>query len=135
MGAGLGDVVFADQQYGPVRPACAAGRASADAEFDVGGDEGSRRSRRTRFEPSRSSSARERQGDPGFWAFLEKLALRHGPLHLHATNYRGFTMVLDLRLLRRDVDTFPGLATAPIRPNHPNVADIRMTPFGRQAAA
>jgi glycosyltransferase involved in cell wall biosynthesis len=73
---------------------------------------------------------------------LEKLTRLHAPVHLHANNYRGLTLiagvpvpeVLELTLLRRDLDQFPGASDDPMpgvldRPNNPTVSDICLRVF------
>ena len=63
-------------------------------------------------------------------------------MHLHANNYRGVAVVegvpvpdvIELSLLRHDLDDFPSLAADPIpgpldRPNHPLLPDICLNVF------
>jgi glycosyltransferase involved in cell wall biosynthesis len=88
----------------------------------------------------------DKLGNPAFFEkvkrFLGKLTLHHVPIHLHGNNYRRFAIVegvpipevLEISLLRRDLDTFPDLANDPIpgpldRPNHPFAPDMCLTPF------
>lgn len=74
--------------------------------------------------------------------FLGKLTLNHVPIHLHGNNYRRFAIVegvpipevLEISLLRRDLDSFPELASDSIpgpldRPNRPAAPDMCLTPF------
>jgi glycosyltransferase involved in cell wall biosynthesis len=73
---------------------------------------------------------------------LEKLTRHHAPVHLHANNCGGLTLVagvpvpgvLELTLLRRDLDQFPGASDEPMpgaldRPNNPSVSDICLRAF------
>jgi glycosyltransferase involved in cell wall biosynthesis len=73
---------------------------------------------------------------------LARLTEGHVPVHLHANNYRGVAVVegvpipdvIELSLLRCDLDRFPSLASDPIpgpldRPNHPLLPDICMNAF------
>jgi hypothetical protein len=75
-------------------------------------------------------------------ATLEKLTRQHAPVHLHANNCGGLTVVagvplpgvLELTLLRRDLDQFPGASDEPIlgkldRPNNPYAPDICLRTF------
>ena len=75
-------------------------------------------------------------------ATLENLTCRHAPVHLHANNYRGLALiagvpvpeVLELTLLRRDLDQFPEVSDDPMpgpldRPNNPFVPDICLRVF------
>ena len=75
-------------------------------------------------------------------AAIARLTARHVPVHLHANNYQGMTLlhgvpvpqVLEVTLLRDDLDSFPSLAGEPIpgpldRPNHPLLPDLCLTPF------
>lgn len=88
----------------------------------------------------------DRLADPVFFAkvkaTMEKLALHHVPIHLHANNYQSFVLVenvpipkvLEVAYLRRDLDSFAGYANDPIpgpldRPNHPGRPDLCLTPF------
>ncbi|MFT3802868.1 MAG: FkbM family methyltransferase [Burkholderiaceae bacterium] len=84
--------------------------------------------------------------DEAFFAkirhLLECLTHHHAPIHLHANNYGNFILiegvpipeVLELTLLRRDLDSFDGYSREPIpgpmdRPNHPLRPDLCMTAF------
>jgi len=73
---------------------------------------------------------------------LKKLTHRHTLVHLHANNSQNIVMVagvpippvLEISLLRHDVDDFPGLSREPIPgpldwPNYPFLPDICMNPF------
>jgi len=73
---------------------------------------------------------------------LEKLTPQHAPVHLHANNCGGLTLiagvpvagVLELTLLRRDLDAFPGASDEPMpgeldRPNNPYAPDICLRTF------
>jgi glycosyltransferase involved in cell wall biosynthesis len=75
-------------------------------------------------------------------ATLQKLTRQHAPVHLHANNCGGLSLVagvpvpgvLELTLLRRDLDQFPGVSEEPIpgaldRPNNPFAPDICLRPF------
>jgi hypothetical protein len=84
--------------------------------------------------------------DPAFydcmWRGLDKLMLHHIPVHLHANNGAGVVLVhgvpmpqvLELTLLRRELDKFSEVSREPIpgpldRPNVPGMLDICMNPF------
>ena len=73
---------------------------------------------------------------------LEKLTESHAPVHLHANNYGGMAVVqgvpvpdaVELTLLRRDLDDFPGLSDEPMpgaldNPNNPIAPDLRFSAF------
>jgi glycosyltransferase involved in cell wall biosynthesis len=75
-------------------------------------------------------------------ATLEKLTGQHAPVHLHANNCGGLSLVvgvpmpgvIELTLLRRDLDEFPDISGEPIpgvldRPNNPFAPDICLRPF------
>ncbi|WP_198374066.1 glycosyltransferase family 4 protein [Neoroseomonas rubea] len=75
---------------------------------------------------------------------LDALTRHHEPVHLHANNYAGMALVqgvpvpqvVELTLLRRDLDAFGGPSGEPMpgpldRPNHPALPDLCLTPFGR----
>jgi hypothetical protein len=77
-----------------------------------------------------------------FRQVLELLNAGHTPVHLHANNYAGVVLVegipipsvLELTLLRSDLDSFPTVSNEPMpgpldRPNHPGRADICLNPF------
>jgi hypothetical protein len=87
-----------------------------------------------------------RLAEPDFYAralaAIEALTARHLPVHLHANNYQGMTLihgvpvpqVVELALLRDDLDSFPGPAADAIpgpldRPNHPFLPDLCLTPY------
>ena len=87
-----------------------------------------------------------RLAEPAFHArFREVLTLlntHHTPVHLHANNYAGVVLVegvpipsvLELTLLRTDLDSFPTVSNEPMpgpldRPNHPGRVDICLNPF------
>ena len=88
----------------------------------------------------------DRLSDPGFYQrvrrSLETLTRHHVPIHVHANNYRGFAVaagvpvpeVLEVSLLRRDLDCFPERSREPMpgpldRPNHPLRPDLCLTVF------
>ncbi len=73
---------------------------------------------------------------------LDVLTRHHAPVHLHANNYAGMALVqgvpvpqvVELTLLRRDMDEFDGPSSEPMpgpldRPNHPLLPDLCLTPF------
>jgi glycosyltransferase involved in cell wall biosynthesis len=73
---------------------------------------------------------------------LEKLTQSHAPVHLHANNYAGMSVVqgvpvpdaVELTLLRRDLDCFPGLSDEPMpgaldNPNNPMQPDLCFSAF------
>jgi len=79
---------------------------------------------------------------------LTKLTRHHAPIHLHANNYGGLAVlagvpvpdVMEISLLRRDLNTFAGFSTDPIpgpldRPNHPGRPDLCLTAFGAAPCA
>lgn len=79
---------------------------------------------------------------------LAALTRHHEPVHLHANNYAGMALVqgvpvpqvIELALLRRDLDGFAGPSAEPMpgpldRPNHPALPDLCLTPFGRMGQA
>ncbi len=88
----------------------------------------------------------ENLADPDFfrtaWNVLSKLTHAHVPVHLHANNYGGMSLVLgvplprvlELSFLRRDLTDVITLATEKIpgpldRPNNPTIPDLVLTPF------
>lgn len=87
-----------------------------------------------------------RLAEPAFHArfrqVLELMNVHHCPVHLHANNYAGVVLVegvpvpsvVELTLLRRDLDGFPSISNEPMpgpldRPNHPGRPDIVLNPF------
>jgi len=73
---------------------------------------------------------------------MEKLTESHVPVHLHANNYGGMSVVqgvpvpdaVELTLLRRDLDDFPGWSDEPMpgaldNPNNPIAPDLRFSAF------
>lgn len=77
-----------------------------------------------------------------FRQVMELLITHHCPVHLHANNYAGVVLVegvpvpsvIELTLLRRDLDSFPCISNEPMpgpldRPNHPGRPDIVLNPF------
>jgi glycosyltransferase involved in cell wall biosynthesis len=78
---------------------------------------------------------------------MAKLLCHHVPVHLHVNNYGAMAMVagvpvpdvVELTLLRRDLDDCEAFSTDPIpgeldRPNHPFAEDICLTAMARRAA-
>jgi hypothetical protein len=77
-----------------------------------------------------------------FLAVLEKLAMTHNPIHLHANNAGGEKTVagvkipqfLEITYLRKDMGAFDGYSTAAIpgpldQPNWPQIPDIVISPY------
>ncbi len=73
---------------------------------------------------------------------IEKLTAFHAPVHLHANNYAGLSLVtgvavpnvMEFSFLRRDLDSFPGRSRDPIpgpldRPNNPYFPDLHLSAF------
>ncbi|HME21182.1 MAG TPA: hypothetical protein VKI44_07485 [Acetobacteraceae bacterium] len=89
-------------------------------------------------------------GDPWFYASalraVRTLTRHHAPVHLHANNYGGMTLVggvpvlnlLEISLLRRDLgvsntasgEAIPGRLD---RPNHPLLPDLVLTAFAEES--
>jgi glycosyltransferase involved in cell wall biosynthesis len=83
-----------------------------------------------------------------FHRCVTKLTLHHAPVHLHPNNYGPLVLlegvpipdVIELSLLRRDLDVFPGPSREPIpgefdRPNHPQQPDLVLTAFAARGAS
>ncbi len=85
-------------------------------------------------------------GEPGFYdtarRCIEKLTAFHAPVHLHANNYAGLSLVtgiavpnvMEFSFLRRDLDSFPRRCREPIpgtldRPNNPYFPDLYLNAF------
>jgi glycosyltransferase involved in cell wall biosynthesis len=77
-----------------------------------------------------------------FHRCVTKLTQHHAPVHLHPNNYGPMVLVegiaipdvIEVSLLRRDLDVFPSPSREPIpgpfdRPNHPNQPDLVLTAF------